>query len=115
MNEIKRFDVRYRGNKFQGYPIGTVAYYGPDDKTVTKVAVGIIRGENQECSEMKKWAGSDVARDQKVQKEISDFLKLHGVQTTVITESPIGCIHEEGFDYPAGEDCPFCPFWKGRQ
>ena len=23
--------------------------------------------------------------------------------------------HEEGLDFPNGEDCPFCPFWKGKQ
>jgi hypothetical protein len=26
----------------------------------------------------------------------------------------IGCPHEEGIDYPEGEECPLCPFWKGR-
>jgi hypothetical protein len=25
----------------RGYPLGTVAYYGPDDRRATKVAVGI--------------------------------------------------------------------------
>ena len=27
----------------------------------------------------------------------------------------MGCPHEEGEDFPEGEDCPFCPFWKGKQ
>ena len=27
----------------------------------------------------------------------------------------MGCPHEEGEDFPLGEDCPFCPFWKGKQ
>jgi hypothetical protein len=27
----------------------------------------------------------------------------------------MGCPHEEGEDFPVGEDCPFCPFWKGKQ
>ena len=27
---------------FRGYPIATVAYYGPDDKHATKIAVGTI-------------------------------------------------------------------------
>ncbi len=30
------------------YPIGTVALYGPDDKTTTKIAVGIITKEGAE-------------------------------------------------------------------
>jgi len=32
-----------------------------------------------------------------------------------MTNGVIGCPHEEGIDYPLGEDCPFCPFWKGKQ
>ena len=31
---------------FRGYPIATIAYYGPDDKNATKVAVGIVPHEN---------------------------------------------------------------------
>lgn len=27
----------------------------------------------------------------------------------------MGCPHEEGEDFPVGENCPFCPFWKGKQ
>ncbi len=26
----------------------------------------------------------------------------------------IGCLHEEGIDYPTGETCPESLFWKGR-
>jgi hypothetical protein len=33
---------------FQGYPIGTIAFYGPDNQRATKVAVGIVHGENKE-------------------------------------------------------------------
>ena len=29
----------------RGYPIATIAYYGPDDKFASKVAVGIMLGE----------------------------------------------------------------------
>ena len=115
MSKSEQFSGRYQPVKFRGYPVGTVAYYGPDDKTITKIAVGIIRGDNQECSEMRRWAGSDVTHDRKAQQEISDFLKHHRVKTTIITKGPIGCIHEEGPDYPVGEECPFCPFWNGKQ
>jgi|GEM_PF-3948656 len=55
MSKPEQFNHRYKPVKFRGYPVGTVAYYGPDDKTVTKIAAGIIRGDNQECSEMKRW------------------------------------------------------------
>jgi len=39
---------------FAGYPVATVAYYGPDDKVATKVAVGIISGEDQEPIAMER-------------------------------------------------------------
>jgi hypothetical protein len=27
----------------------------------------------------------------------------------------IGCPHEEGIDFPEGQECPYCPFWRGKQ
>jgi hypothetical protein len=33
----------------------------------------------------------------------------------VATDRNRGCPHEEGEDFPHGEDCPFCPFWRGKQ
>lgn len=112
---MERFNVKYKGTGFRGYPIGTVAYYGPDNKKAVKAVAAIIRGEGEEPSVMKKWVSSNVIQDRKVQKEISAFLKENGAKSIVVTESPIGCVHEEGLDFPAGEDCPFCPFWKGKQ
>jgi hypothetical protein len=32
-----------------------------------------------------------------------------------LSDGNMGCPHEEGQDFPHGEDCPFCPFWKGKQ
>jgi hypothetical protein len=32
-----------------------------------------------------------------------------------MSDGNMGCPHEEGLDFPVGEDCPFCPFWKGKQ
>ena len=41
---------------FQGYPIATVASYGPDDKVATKVSVGIVHSDNEsDPIDMKKW------------------------------------------------------------
>ena len=33
---------------FRGYPVATVAFYGPDDRHATKVAVGIVTAEGIE-------------------------------------------------------------------
>ncbi len=97
------------------YPLATIAYYGPDDKEPTKIAVGIIEREGGEVVALERWVGRGVWKDPKVAEEIRQFIAKHGVKSVVMTEGNIGCPHEEGKDFPEGEDCPFCPFWKGKQ
>jgi hypothetical protein len=41
------------------YPIGTVAMYGPDDRTTTKIAAGVILHDGAEPI-MKRWVATDV-------------------------------------------------------
>ena len=97
------------------FPVATIAFYGPDDKTPTKIAVGIVEKEGEEPTALQRWASPDVAGDPQVHAEIKAFIQEHQAKSVVITEGVIGCPHEEGIDYPLGEDCPFCPFWKGKQ
>lgn len=96
-------------------PLATIAYYGPDDKTPTKVAVGIILRLGDEPVEMKRWLGEDVVHDVRVQREVREFLRQRGVRSVVDTGGVIGCPHEEGVDFPADHECPHCPFWRGMQ
>lgn len=37
---------------FRGYPVATVAYYGPDDQYASKIVLGIVRGEGDEAAEL---------------------------------------------------------------
>lgn len=101
---------------FRGYPIGTIAYYGPDNKKATKVAVGIVMAENEEPAIMKKWFSQekDIRREIKIMNEIKDFFSENGVRSVVLASKILGCPHQEGIDYPEGEYCPECPFWIGR-
>jgi hypothetical protein len=39
---------------FRGYPVATIAYYGPDNRKATKVAVGIIKREGAKPI-MRRW------------------------------------------------------------
>jgi len=96
------------------HPIATIAHYGPDDQTVTKIAVGIIQSEDAEPI-MKRWRGEDVAQDPKVGAEIAEFIQAHSAREVAMTDGIIGCPHEEGIDFPLGQECPFCPFWYGKQ
>ena len=96
------------------YPLGTVALYDPDDQTTTKIAAGVILRDGAEPI-MKRWVATDVTTSPKVQQELKDFFLRHGVKQVAMTEGNLGCLHEEGEGFPPGEDCPFCPFWKGKQ
>ena len=101
---------------FRGYPIATVAFYGPDDTRASKVAVGIVAEGRTEPATMERWFSEDedVRRDSVIGGEILRFLSAHGVKSVVITDGIIGCPHEEGIDYPDGQKCPQCPFWAHR-
>jgi hypothetical protein len=94
--------------------LATVAHYGPDDQTVTKIAVGVFEYEDAEPI-LKRWIGPDVMTDPETQAQIANFLQAHGVQQVVATDGVIGCPHEEGIDFPEGQECPYCPFWRGKQ
>ncbi|MGZ5432824.1 MAG: hypothetical protein ACXWH7_07815 [Thermoanaerobaculia bacterium] len=95
-----------RGNR--GYPLGTVAFYGPDASRASKVVVGIIASEESGVGELRRWASDSahLRRDPATNDEILAFLKLHGARTVVMSPGIIGCPHEEGTDYPEGEVCP---------
>lgn len=101
---------------FRGYPVATVAYYGSDNVRASKVVVGIIGSEGAEPDPMQKWysAVGDVRNDDSILESITAFLRTHAVKSVVAADRIIGCPHEEGVDYPAGGNCPMCPFWANR-
>jgi hypothetical protein len=101
---------------FLGYPVATVAYYGPDDQRASKVAVGITNGEGQEVAELRRWFSEtgDVRFDPVINRQMVEFIEAHAVQTVVGVERIIGCPHEEGVDYVQGGVCPACLYWAHR-
>ena len=107
-------DLHGKPKKRPEYPIGTVALYGPDDKTTTKIAAGVITSPTAEPI-IRRWVATDVTTNPKVQREMKDFFAGHGVRSVAVSEGNMGCPHEEGEDFPEGTDCPFCPFWEGKQ
>ncbi|MHC4402546.1 MAG: IS1096 element passenger TnpR family protein [Planctomycetota bacterium] len=112
--EVQQYDEEDDAVKSPQVPIGTIAYYGPDDRTTTKIVAGVIKEEGAEPI-IKRWVATDVTTDPKVQKEIDRFFNKHGVKRVGMSDGNMGCPHEEGEDFPAGGDCPFCPYWKGKQ
>jgi len=101
--------------RFRGHPVATIAYYGPDDKLATKVAVGILE-ENDQLVALRRWYSEeqDIRFDQGVNQQILEFIQKHEAQSVAMPDRIIGCAHEEGIDYPEGEVCPQCPFWANR-
>jgi len=101
---------------FRGYPVATVAYYGPDDRRATKVAVGIAESEVGGVAHLERWFSktSDVRTDLQINESILQFIEGHGVRSVAMYDRIIGCPHEEGIDYPEGEKCPKCLFWATR-
>jgi hypothetical protein len=101
---------------FHGYPVATIAFYGPDDKRATKVAVGILHSEGAEPTALERWFvdEGDIRADPAVAGQIIQFVPDHGVKSAIVTDRIIACPHEEGVDYPDGEACPQCPFWARR-
>jgi hypothetical protein len=116
--KIKRKPTRLekkarRGQR--GFPVATVAFYGPDASRASKVAVGIIRNEG-DAAQMKRWFSDtgDVRHDAAIGAEIIEFIEEHGAKTVAMSPGLIGRPHEEGIDYPDGEACPQCPYWANR-
>jgi hypothetical protein len=120
MGSLKAFQPAKRLTKkarrgFRGYPVATVAFYGPDDRRASKVAIGILLGANEEPARMQCWTSDDrdVRNDPVIARAILDFISELDVKTVAMTDRIIGCPHEEGIDYQ-GPICPTCPFWAHR-
>jgi len=114
IDAISEYDLEHRAQEPPQFPIGTIAFYGPDDKTTTKIVAGVITSEHAEPI-LERWVGTKLKGDQKVLGGIKAFFDKHKVKSITLTNGNLGCPHEEGEDFPVGEDCPFCPFWKGKQ
>jgi len=101
----------------EDFPAASLAFYGPDDRLVTKIVVGVFATpSSDEPDPLRKWLcdSGDLRADENVGKEIAAFMKENGVKKVITTGRIMGCPHEEGKDYPEGSTCPACPFWSGR-
>ena len=100
---------------FRGFPVATVAFYGPDDRRASKLAVGIVRAENEEAVDLKRWFAEpgDVRADVRIAEEVLAYMDGFGVRSVAMVDRIIGCPHEEGIDYH-GPTCPLCSYWAGR-
>ena len=87
----------------------------PELEQATKVTVGVVPSENAEVAELRDWKVNrgDIRRDPGIARKILEFIEKHRVLSVAMTDTIIGCPHQEGMDYE-GEWCPVCEFWHGR-
>jgi hypothetical protein len=105
---LKRLRKKARRG-LRGWPLATIAFYGPNLTEATKVTVGIVLTENAEVAEYR----GDIRADPSIAREILEFIEEHQVLSVAMTDGIIGCPHQQGIDYE-GEWCPVCVFWHGR-
>jgi hypothetical protein len=99
----------------KGYPMATIAFYGPTNKRASKLVCSIIKSEGAEPDPMKKWVSDkDLRKSETTLKEVLIFIEDNNARSIGMIDAIIGCPHEEGIDYPEGEVCPECKYWKGR-
>jgi hypothetical protein len=64
---------------------------------------------------MREWFTDGEARtSENILGELLAFIEEHSAKCVAMAEGLLGCPHEEGIDYPLGESCPHCPYWKHR-
>jgi hypothetical protein len=82
---------------FRGYPIATIAFYGPSADLATKIVVAIVRDEGREPDPLERWFSedTDVRTNPAVGVKVLAFLKEHATKSVIVTDGLIGCPHEE--------------------
>jgi hypothetical protein len=89
---VKRLGKKARKG-FRGYPMATIAFYGPDNRMATKVAVAIVLAAEQEPAELRRWLSEDrdVWTDPEIATEILTFIDGASVKTVAMADRIIGC------------------------
>ena len=82
---LKRLRKKARKG-LRGWPIATVAFYGPNLSQATKVTVGILPSENAEVKELRDWKvdRGDIRADPRIAQEILEFIEQHRVLSVAI-------------------------------
>ena len=115
ISSVKRLKKKAKKG-FKGHPVGTIAFYGPDNKRATKVVVGIIKSDGADADPLKRWSCEvgDIRVNENLNKEVLEFIAINNARSIVMPDRIIGCPHEEGTDYPENEKCPLCAFWHDK-
>ncbi len=86
---IEEYDAIHAGKGPPKYPIGTLATYGPDDKTVTKLVAGVFLHESAEAI-IERWVGIGIVENSKIQNQFQEFFSRHGVKSVAASRGRHG-------------------------
>ena len=66
---LKRLSKKVKKG-MRGWPVATVAFYGPDASRASKVVVGIVTSEHEEADEIRDWKldAGDVRNDPRISR-----------------------------------------------
>ena len=83
----KRLEKKARRG-FRGYPLATLAFYGPDDRRASKVVASIMEDGNDEAVRMRKWHSeeADVRHDAEIVAEVMAFIEEFGVLSVAMPD-----------------------------
>lgn len=108
IEEYEELHVNSAGQ--QRYPVGAVTMYGPDKVTTTMIVAAVMTDEESEPI-YQRWIGCKVKDDPQVKYQMTEFFRAYDVRSVICVRENVSCPHQEGLDYPVGQDCPFCPHW----
>jgi hypothetical protein len=85
---LKRLRKKARRG-LRGWPMATIAFYGPNLSQATKVTVGIVPSENAEVKELRDWKvdRGDIRGHPDIAREILEFIEKHRVLSVAMTDS----------------------------
>src|SRR5262249_58542072 len=97
---LKRLRKKARKG-LRGWPIATVALYGPNLSQATKVTVGIVPSENAEVEELRDWKvdHGEIRADPRIAREILEFIEEPRAFSVPMTDTIIASPHHERIDY----------------
>jgi hypothetical protein len=113
---LKRLHKKAKKGR-RGWPLATVAFYGPDAGHASKVNVSILPAWDATATAMRAWtiASGDIRSDGGVAEAMLGFIAEHGALSVGMAPKILGCPHQQGIDYD-GDWCPdpHCAYWHGR-
>src|SRR6266480_4439150 len=94
---LKRLRKKARKG-LRGWPIATIAFYGPNLSQATKVTVGIVPSENAEVEELRDWKVDygDIRADPGIAREILEFIEKHRVLSVAMTDGVSAVLTKKG-------------------